>query len=64
MLHSFGNTVLDMLLKDGFAHLIKGSAYRCNLRQHIIAVPSLFPQTLEAVGMTGDACKPFRDVYA
>jgi hypothetical protein len=64
MLDRFSNAVLDMLLQDGFTHLVERGAYRRDLRQHVVAVAALVPQSFEAVGVTGDARKPFGDVLA
>jgi len=58
------DTVLDMLLQDGFADLVERCAHRRDLREHIVAVPALFPQPFEAVGVTGDAREPFGDLLA
>ena len=60
----FLDAVLDVLFQDSFAYLVKRSTHRRNLRQHIVALPALFPQAFEAVGMTGDAGEPFGDLLA
>ena len=64
MLHSFSDTMFDVLLQNGFSNLIKCSANCGNLRQHVIAFTALFPQSLEAISMSRDACKPFSDILA
>jgi hypothetical protein len=64
MLHRLVHTVCDMLFQNGFAHLIERGANGRNLCQHVIAFAAFFPQPLQTVGMTGDACEPFGDVLA
>ncbi len=64
MLHCLVHTVCDMLLQDGFAHLVERGPYGRNLRQHVIALAAFFPQPLQTVGMTSDTREPFGDVLA
>ena len=58
------DAVFDMMLQDGFAHLIEPGAYRSDLRQHVVTLAPLFPQALEAVGMASDTCEPPGDIFA
>ena len=58
------NAVLNVLLQDGFAHLIERGTHRRDLRQHVVAVPAFFPQPFEAAGVTGDAREPLGDLLA
>lgn len=63
MLHRPGDTMLNMLFQDSFAHLVERSTNRRNLCQHIIAIAPFFPESLETIGMTGDTCEPFSDIF-
>jgi hypothetical protein len=63
MLDRLGDTVVDVVFQDGFADLVEPGTNRRDLREHIVTLPPFIPQPLEAVGMTGDARKPFGDVF-
>lgn len=54
--------MLNMLFQDGFAYLIERGTHRSDLYEHFITVSPFRPQPFEAVGVTGDACKPFSDL--
>ena len=58
------DAVFDVVFQNGFPHLVKTGANGCNLREHVIALAPFFPQPFKAIGMTGDAGKPFGDVLA
>jgi hypothetical protein len=64
MLDRLLDAVFDVVFQDGFADLVEPGTDCCNLRQHVIALPPFIPQPFEAVGVTGDARKPFGDVFA
>ncbi len=64
MFHSLIDTLLNMLFKDCFAHLIKSCTNSRNLRQHVITVSSFFPEAFETISMTSDTCEPFSYVIA
>ena len=64
MLDRLLDTVFNVVLQDSFAHLVEPGTNCGNLRQHVVTLTPLFPQTFEAVGMTSDACEPLGDVFA
>jgi hypothetical protein len=64
MLNRLLDTMLDVIFQDDFPDLVERGANSRNLRQHIIALTAFCPQPLQAVGMTGDARKPFSYVLA
>ncbi|HXZ05642.1 MAG TPA: hypothetical protein VEH81_12475 [Ktedonobacteraceae bacterium] len=64
MFHRFRHAVLDVMFKNGLAHLVETGTYRSDLGQHVVAFTPLVPKPLETVGMTSDASEPFGDLFA